>query len=131
MTRPLGHHQLTALSALARLSSGTWSPDCAWRLHSVAYTARVLNTLVEREYATRSSATGRYAITEQGLNRLGWFTCGNCTRLTRSPVFEQPCTSERQVRCSWCVAPEQAPPARESGLGGTRVPVTPVRKVTA
>ncbi|MER0477211.1 hypothetical protein ABR737_02355 [Streptomyces sp. Edi2] len=131
MARPLGRHQLTALSALARLNGGTWSTDSAWRLHTVAYTVRVLNTLVERGYATRTSASARYAITEQGLNRLGWFTCGSCTRLTRDPVIEQPSASWRQVRCSWCAAPEQAPPAGESGADGMRLPAAPTRRVPA
>ncbi|MEW1760420.1 hypothetical protein AB0393_28400 [Streptomyces cyaneofuscatus] len=124
MARPLGRHQLAALSALARLNGGTWSVDCTWRLHSVAYTVRVLDTLVERGLATRTSATARYAITEQGFNRLGWFTCGRCTRLTRFPVVAEHGLYRRQVRCSWCATPEQARPGPDGGSasGGTREP---------
>ncbi|MFG2210539.1 hypothetical protein [Streptomyces sp. NPDC048638] len=133
MARPLGRHQLAALSALARLNGGTWSADCAWRLHSVAYTVRVLNTLVERGFATRTSATARYAITEQGFNQLGWFTCGRCTRLTRSPLVTQHGSYHRQVRCSWCAAPEQAHRGGELGSepGGPRVPYGPPRTAPA
>jgi hypothetical protein len=131
LARPLGHHQLTVLSALARLNGGTWSADCAWYLHSAAYTVRVLNTLVQRGYATRTSATARYAITEQGLNVLGWYTCGGCTRLTRSPVIEQPSSSRRRVRCSWCHTADAPAPVGASAPARMRPQAAPARGVPA
>ncbi|MBQ0890675.1 hypothetical protein KBZ94_38145 [Streptomyces sp. RM72] len=105
MTRPLGRHQRTVLSALARHNGGTWTVGCSWQLRSAAYTTRVLDSLVERGYVTRTTGTRRYAITESGLNALGWYTCGSCTRLTRTPVIERPAARERRVRCSWCHTP--------------------------
>ncbi|MER8119105.1 hypothetical protein [Streptomyces sp. NPDC094031] len=106
MTRPLGRHQLTVLSTLARLNGGAWSAGCSWQFRSADCTARILDTLVQRGYVTRATGTGRYAITEGGLNALGWYTCGNCTRLTRTPVIERRRHAQGQrARCSWCRAP--------------------------
>ncbi|MCX4826537.1 hypothetical protein OG883_43655 [Streptomyces sp. NBC_01142] len=131
MTRPLGRHQLTVLGALARLNGGTWSAGCAWQLRSATYTARVLDTLVQRGYVTRTSESARYAITEDGLNALGWYTCEGCTRLTRSPAIEQPSASERRVRCSWCHAPDSPPPSVGSRPGRTRPHAARAHRVPA
>jgi hypothetical protein len=131
LARPLGRHQLTVLSALARLNGGAWNTGCAWHLHSAAYTARVLDTLVQRGHVTRTSESARYAITEDGLNALGWYTCESCTRLTRSPVIEQPSTSERRVRCSWCHAPDGTPPSAGPRPGRTRPHAAPAHRVPA
>ncbi|MFI1312812.1 hypothetical protein ACH4TS_22110 [Streptomyces albidoflavus] len=120
MTRPLGRHQLTVLSTLARLNGGTWSDGCSWQLRSAAYTARILDTLVQRGYVTRTTASGRYAITESGLNTLGWYTCGNCTRLTRTPVIERRHAQGQRVRCSWCRAPGGPSSTGEPSSGRTR-----------
>ncbi|MFF9436816.1 hypothetical protein ACF1BP_24125 [Streptomyces sp. NPDC014735] len=120
MARPLGRHQLNVLSALARLNGGAWTAGCGWQLRSATYTIRVLDTLVQRGYATRTSATARYTITEAGLNALGWYTCGSCTRLTRSPAIERSPDAAPRVRCSWCLAPRTPPPSGDSAHGGMR-----------
>ncbi|MER6126548.1 hypothetical protein ABT173_28815 [Streptomyces sp. NPDC001795] len=100
MARPLGRLQRTALGSLARLNSGTWTPGCGWEIESVARTMQVLDSLVERGYAAKTSATGRYTITESGLNALGWASCRLCTRLIRLP--EQASTGPAATVCSWC-----------------------------
>ncbi|MFJ4700573.1 hypothetical protein ACIP5N_21660 [Streptomyces sp. NPDC088768] len=120
MTRPLGRHQLTVLSTLARLNGGVWSTGCSWQLRSAAYTARILDTLVQRGYVTRTTASGRYAIAEGGLNALGWYTCGNCTRLTRTPVIERGYAQGRHVRCSWCRPPGGPSSTSEPSPGRAR-----------
>ncbi|MET9779373.1 hypothetical protein ABZ023_34935 [Streptomyces sp. NPDC006367] len=130
MTRPLGRHQRTVLSALARHNGGTWTAGCSWQLRSAAHTARILDTLVPRGYVTRSTGTGRYTITEAGLNALGWYTCGSCTRLTRTPVIEHT-SLQRHVRCSWCHTPGSPSTSGEPHAGETRPHAALVRGVPA
>lgn len=129
MTRPLGRHQRTVLSSLARHNGGTWKADCSWQLRSAAFTARILDTLVQRGYVTRTTGSGRYAITEAGLNALGWYTCGSCTRLTRTPVIERHTAPDRRVRCSWCHTPGSPSASGEPPSGGTRPYAALVRGV--
>jgi hypothetical protein len=100
LARPLGRLQRAALGSLARLNSGTWTPGCGWEIESVARTMQVLDSLVELGYAAKTSATGRYTITESGLNALGWASCRLCTRLIRLP--EQVSTGPAATVCSWC-----------------------------
>ncbi|MCX4784038.1 hypothetical protein [Streptomyces sp. NBC_01264] len=102
MTRPLGRTQQLVLGALARLNGGVWYPGCGWTAGCDADTARTLDSLVRRGYVARASASGRYAITEGGLNALGWYSCARCTRLTRHPLPPHPAPGGRRVRCSWC-----------------------------
>jgi hypothetical protein len=99
---PLGRRQQIALENLARLNSGTWTPDCEWLIATVSYTRRVLDSLVTRGLATRPSIRPpRYAITEAGLVELGWYTCADCPGLTRRPYFART-DGRRIVRCEPC-----------------------------
>ncbi|KFG71429.1 helix-turn-helix domain-containing protein [Streptomyces mutabilis] len=131
MTRPLGRHQLTVLSALARHNGGTWSAGCVWQFRSAAYTTRVLDSLVQRGYVMRTTGSGRYAITESGLNVLGWYTCDSCTRLTRTPVIERATARKWRVRCSWCHTPGGPSASAEPPSEGARPRSAPTRGVPA
>ncbi|MFJ3182463.1 hypothetical protein ACIPJN_29305 [Streptomyces sp. NPDC086796] len=99
---PLGRSQLSALHSLARLNAGSWTPQSQWRIGSLSNTLRVLDSLVRREFATRTTASGRYSITEAGLNELGWTTCADCGRLTRRPYFGHFLGTDRYKRCEGC-----------------------------
>ncbi|WP_432156130.1 hypothetical protein [Streptomyces sp. bgisy153] len=100
--RPLGRSQLRALESLARLNAGSWTPDTGWRIGTLSQTLRVLDSLVRRELVTRTTASGRYRITEAGLNELGWHTCADCSRLTRRPYRGHFLGTDRHKRCEGC-----------------------------
>ncbi|MFF4933303.1 hypothetical protein ACFY2H_31095 [Streptomyces griseofuscus] len=100
--RPLGRIQLQALDSLARLNAGSWTPQSGWRIGNLSHTLRVLDSLVRREFATRTTASGCYAITEGGLNELGWYTCADCGRLTRRPYPGHFLGTDRRKRCEGC-----------------------------
>ncbi|MFF9785704.1 hypothetical protein [Streptomyces nigrescens] len=114
MSRPLGRDQVAALKNLARLNGGVWTADCGWQIRTAAYTKRVLDSLVRRGTVSKTSATSQYAITEAGFNALGWWSCAQCTRLTRNPQTRRSPSEGRQRRCSWCTAPAPATPRRQA-----------------
>ncbi|WP_329020524.1 hypothetical protein [Streptomyces sp. NBC_01601] len=124
MARPLGRLQRTALSSLARLNSGTWTPSCGWVIESAPRTVQILDSLVERGHAARASATCRYTITESGLNALGWASCRLCTRLTRLPA-RPTIAAPGGTTCSWCTATPTDGSARDRVTARTQ-PVPPV-----
>ncbi|MFJ2217817.1 hypothetical protein ACIQVO_36635 [Streptomyces sp. NPDC101062] len=102
INRPLGKNQLHALGSLARLNSGTWTAQTEWRIGTLSNTLRVLDSLVCREFATCTTASGRYTVTEAGLNELGWYTCTDCGRLTRRPHIGHFLGTDRHKRCDAC-----------------------------
>ncbi|MFD7554194.1 hypothetical protein ACFV9E_06595 [Streptomyces sp. NPDC059835] len=102
--RPLGRLQLIALNHLASRHSGTWERGCDWQIGSPGETERILDSLVERDMATRTSASRRYTITEEGLNHLGWYSCHTCPRLTMRPHRGHFLGVDRYIRCSECYA---------------------------
>jgi hypothetical protein len=126
--RPLGRSQHAALQSLARVNGGSWLGDC-WQIGTLSNTARILDSLVERGLATRTTATRRYTITEPGLNALGFFTCCDCARLTRYPLLVRPYGARARTRCHWCA------PATSSGLcercGGSCTGGRPGPRITA
>ncbi|GLF98204.1 hypothetical protein [Streptomyces yaizuensis] len=98
----LGVLQSRALALLASRNSGTWYRGCGWQIGSASRTGQVLGSLVRRGLVTRPDARGRYRITEAGLAELGWFTCCDCTRLTRLPFRGDFRRTDRRVRCAEC-----------------------------
>lgn len=126
--RPLGRSQHAALHSLARVNGGSWSGG-SWQIGTPSNTARILDSLVERGLAARTSATRRYTITEPGLNALGLYTCCDCTRLTRYPLLVRPYGEQARTRCHWCA------PATSSGLcercGGSCTGGRPGPRITA
>ncbi|MEJ8640019.1 hypothetical protein [Streptomyces sp. MS2.AVA.5] len=102
LQRPLGALQLRALTNLASLNSGTWHRGCVWQIGAPSQTEHILDSLVRRGLAMKSSASNRYRITEAGLNALGWYTCHECTRLTRLPFTGDFLQADRHVRCAEC-----------------------------
>lgn len=100
--RPLGRSQLQALGALARLNAGSWTAQTGWRIGNLSNTVRVLDSLVRRDFAVRTGASGRYTVTEAGLNELGWHTCTDCGRLTRRPYLGHFLGTDRRTRCEGC-----------------------------
>ena len=123
MARPLGRLQRTALGSLARLNSGTWTPGCGWEIESTARTMQILDSLVERGYAAKTSATGRYSITESGLNALGWASCRLCTRLIRRPG--QVATGPAATVCSWCSPMPSRTSVRDHAAAASSDPARP------
>jgi hypothetical protein len=102
LQRPLGALQRRALTNLASLNSGKWYRGCGWQIGAPSQTEYILDSLVRRGFATKSSASGRYRIAEAGLNELGWYTCHDCTRLTRLPFTGDFLRTDRRVRCAEC-----------------------------
>lgn len=99
--RPLGCDQKLALDHLARLNAGRWTPSCGWTVKGVAYTVRVLESLVRRDYVVRE-ALMKYAITAAGYESMGWSICGDCGRLTRRPYLGNALHTDRIKRCERC-----------------------------
>lgn len=100
--RPLGRSQLLALDSLARLNAGTWTAQNGWQIGNLSNTLRVLDSLVGRGFASRTTASRHYTITESGLNELGWHTCTDCGRLTRRPYVGHFLGTDRRKRCEGC-----------------------------
>ncbi|WP_327359675.1 hypothetical protein [Streptomyces sp. NBC_01304] len=123
--------QWRALDALARLNGGSWQARCGWFLGSDARTRRILDSLVDRGYVSRTSASVRYTITESGLNVLGWRTCSECGRLSRSSglVQAEPSNSPGLSACSWCV-PLHGGPGSGTGPPASSLPM-PDRRYAA
>ncbi|WP_331750888.1 hypothetical protein OG215_36730 (plasmid) [Streptomyces globisporus] len=100
--RALGALQLRALTHLASRNSGTWHRGCDWQIGSPSQTEHILDSLVRRGLVARTTGSGVYRVTEAGLNELGWFTCDDCTRLTRLTFTGDFRRTDRRVRCAEC-----------------------------
>ncbi|MFE2640114.1 hypothetical protein ACFXKF_36120 [Streptomyces scopuliridis] len=100
--RALGSLQVRALTHLASRNSGTWYRGCDWQIGSPSQTEHILDSLVRRGFATKASGSGTYRIAELGLNELGWYTCHDCTRLTRLKFTGDFRRTDRHVRCAEC-----------------------------
>ncbi|MER0476951.1 hypothetical protein ABR737_01030 [Streptomyces sp. Edi2] len=100
--RPLGPLQQRALINLAALNSGSWKRGCGWQIGTPSQTERILDSLAERGFASKTTASGRFDATEAGLNYLGWYTCHTCTRLTRRPHRGHFLGTDRHIRCQMC-----------------------------
>ncbi|MFF4205610.1 hypothetical protein ACFYZ8_33735 [Streptomyces sp. NPDC001668] len=102
MPAPLGHRQNSALQKLASHNSGSWTPACGWLIGTASETRRIPDSLAARGLAVRTSVRPpRYTITVKGLAELGWYTCADCSRLTRRPYFART-DGQRIVRCEQC-----------------------------
>jgi hypothetical protein len=68
--RALGHRQLSVLRTLAQRNGGVWYPGCGWTYGTLTNTAKILDSLVKRGYATMTPASlalaERYTITDTG-----------------------------------------------------------------
>lgn len=79
MTRPLGDTQRHVLWVLAKENNGTWYPGAGWYWANVSTTIRIMDSLVNRGLATKTTEKARrtndtypvYKVTDEGRKQAG------------------------------------------------------------